>query len=70
MDLCHCAEPAPHKVNGSLVCLHCRLYFDEAQWRLDPRVKHAQYEARHFNQEQQDIVNSIMRCAENDGGER
>lgn len=74
MDLCHCAEPAPERIYGthttprssSLVCLNCRLPYDEAEWKSDPRVKRAQLEARQFTKEQQDIVDSIMRDGQND----
>ena len=64
MDLCHCAEPAPERINGAMVCLNCRMYYDEAAWKTDSRVKRAQLEARRFTKEQEDIVNTIMREAE------
>ena len=65
MDLCHCAEPAPEKLNGGLVCINCRRWYDEAAWKQDSRVKRAQIEARRFTKEQQDIVDSIMRDGQN-----
>ena len=63
MDLCHCAEPAPEKVGNGIMCLNCRMWYDEVQWKQDPRVKRAQLEARQFTKEQQDIVDTIMRDA-------
>ena len=65
MDLCHCAEPAPtpHDNQGNLLCLNCRMWYVESAWKSDPRVKHAQLEARRFTKEQEDIVNTIMKEA-------
>ena len=64
MDSCHCAEPAPERTpHGDLFCLNCRLYYDEAEWKVDSRVKRAQLEARRFTKEQEDIVNTIMKEA-------
>jgi hypothetical protein len=70
MDYCHCAEPAPETVNGSVVCLNCRLWYDEQLWNRDSRVKQAVQESRRFTKEQQDIVEMIMREANrNEGSE-
>ena len=66
MDLCHCAKPAPepHDNQGNLVCLNCRMWYVESAWKIDPRVRRAQLEARQFSKEQQDIVDSIINGAE------
>lgn len=66
MDLCHCIEPAPEKIRGAMMCLNCRLYYDEAEWLKDPRVKKVKTESRNFTDQQRDIVETIMREADHE----
>ena len=62
MDLCHCVEPAPERNEyGSLVCLNCRLFYDEREWKSDARVKEAQDIKRLFSKKQQDLIDMIMK---------
>jgi hypothetical protein len=66
MDLCHCPNPAPEKQPGSnmLLCLNCRMYYDEDAWSRDSRVKRAILESRKFSKEQQKLIDDLMSQAE------
>lgn len=62
MDLCHCLHPNPQRTeDGVLFCARCQMWFDERQWKKDPRVRRAAFfEARKLD-EAHEITDFILR---------